>query len=185
MEKNNLTEQSAQYEALLTILQRSGVEDLMAWLHGSDVYTAPLEPKGSFAYEGAAVQVALVTYQKLMDASPDTDMDTLIIVSLLWILGRVAIFKPNPNDADGKRPYLIERGDKDIPLPRNAKAALLAMRLLPLTKEECVCLFYGEQGVCTSEKDLAGLEACKKQFPLLGKLQDAIAEAYATIIAQS
>ena len=84
-------------------IHRPGAEKLLAWLEGTDFFTAPASTRFHAAYEGGLLDHSLNVYNVLISKhfNPETDdLESYTIVSLLHDLCKAGFYK---TAASGKR----------------------------------------------------------------------------------
>lgn len=92
-------------------IHRPGAEKLLAWLEGTDFFTAPASTRFHAAYEGGLLDHSLNVYNVLISKhfNPETDdLESYTIVSLLHDLCKAGFYKTELRNrkttaASGKR----------------------------------------------------------------------------------
>ena len=92
-------------------IHRPGAEKLLAWLEGTDFFTAPASTRFHAAYEGGLLDHSLNVYNVLISKhfNPETDdLESYTIVSLLHDLCKAVSTRPSSataktTAASGKR----------------------------------------------------------------------------------
>ena len=77
-------------------IHRPGAEKLLAWLEGTDFFTAPASTRFHAAYEGGLLDHSLNVYNVLISKhfNPETDdLESYTIVSLLHDLCKAGFYK--------------------------------------------------------------------------------------------
>ena len=80
-------------------IHRPGAEKLLAWLEGTDFFTAPASTRFHAAYEGGLLDHSLNVYNVLISKhfNPETDdLESYTIVSLLHDLCKAGFYKTLP-----------------------------------------------------------------------------------------
>ena len=159
-------------------IHRPGAEKLLAWLEGTDFFTAPASTRFHAAYEGGLLDHSLNVYNVLISKhfNPETDdLESYTIVSLLHDLCKANYYKAGTrnvkNDVTGQWEKVPSYSVEDLfPYGHGEKSVFLIERFMKLKVEEAVAIRW-HMGGC-----FAISEAYDK-YPLAVKLHIADLEA--------
>lgn len=134
-----------QFEAIFSLIKRSGSEELLNWIRNSDFYSAPASTRFHGAYEGGLLQHTLNVYYALLgevkSVGLEVSSETLAIVALLHDICKVEFYRMdvrNVKNSNGQWVavpyYTIEEKD-----PRGYhadKSVSIIKDFMKLTREE-------------------------------------------------
>ena len=172
-------------------IHRPGAEKLLAWLEGTDFFTAPASTRFHAAYEGGLLDHSLNVYNVLISKhfNPETDdLESYTIVSLLHDLCKANYYKLGTrnvkNEATGqweKAPFYSV--DDLFPYGHGEKSVFLIERFMKLKVEEAVAIRWHMGGFDDAARGgcFAISEAYDK-YPLAVKLH--IADLQATYLME-
>ena len=172
-------------------IHRPGAEKLLAWLEGTDFFTAPASTRFHAAYEGGLLDHSLNVYNVLISKhfNPETDdLESYTIVSLLHDLCKANYYKKGTrnvkNDATGQWEKVPSYSVEDLfPYGHGEKSVFLIERFMKLKVEEAVAIRWHMGGFDDAAKGgcFAISEAYDK-YPLAVKLH--IADLKATYLME-
>ena len=127
---------------LHTNVNRPGLDDLVAWLEGTDFFIAPASTRFHLAEEGGLLEHSLHVYDEL---APYVDRETAAVCGLLHDICKVDIYKPSfrnvKNEETGKWERVPCYTKKDLfPYGHGEKSVFLISRFIPLTDEESMAI---------------------------------------------
>ena len=167
-------------------IHRPGAEKLLAWLEGTDFFTAPASTRFHAAYEGGLLDHSLNVYNVLISKhfNPETDdLESYTIVSLLHDLCKANYYKPGTrnvkNEATGQWEKVPSYSVEDLfPYGHGEKSVFLIERFMKLHIEEAVAIRWHMGGFDDAARGgcFAISEAYDK-YPLAVKLHIADLEA--------
>lgn len=146
-----MTDHFERFKTLCAAIKRPGIDDLTAWLSGSDFYTAPASTKYHGAEPGGLLAHSLNVYdelKRLLAAYPEikASEETVAIVSLFHDLCKVNFYgtekRNRKNEETGKwEPYdsYIIR-EKFCFGGHGSKSVFLLQNFIKLTPEEAVAI---------------------------------------------
>ena len=172
-------------------IHRPGAEKLLAWLEGTDFFTAPASTRFHAAYEGGLLDHSLNVYNVLISKhfNPETDdLESYTIVSLLHDLCKANYYKPGTrnvkNEATGQWEKVPSYSVEDLfPYGHGEKSVFLIERFMKLKVEEAVAIRWHMGGFDDAARGgcFAISEAYDK-YPLAVKLH--IADLQATYLME-
>ena len=129
-------------------IHRPGAEKLLAWLEGTDFFTAPASTRFHAAYEGGLLDHSLNVYNVLISKhfNPETDdLESYTIVSLLHDLCKIHFYQPgtrNVKNPDTGRwetvsTYVI---DERFPIGHGEKTNFIIQNYMKLKPEEAIAI---------------------------------------------
>lgn len=195
----------SKYLSLLSLVERSGVDELILWLVNTDFFEAPASSNGHNNYEGGLVEHSLEVYYNLITLTkkddnlpPDTNYQTLILISLCHDICKADFYKrsfkqkkrtgPDGEDCLNEKGkpiwdtvpfYAIE--DK-FPAGHGEKSVFILQRFLRLTEEETLAIRWHMGGFDDTARSYAGglsLTNAIQKYPLIALLH--CADLYASI----
>ena len=167
-------------------IHRPGAEKLLAWLEGTDFFTAPASTRFHAAYEGGLLDHSLNVYNVLISKhfNPETDdLESYTIVSLLHDLCKANYYKAGTrnvkNETTGQWEKVPSYSVEDLfPYGHGEKSVFLIERFMKLKVEEAVAIRWHMGGFDDAARGgcFAISEAYDK-YPLAVKLHIADLEA--------
>lgn len=146
----------ARFIALLSSVEREGMDDLLAYLESSDFYEAPASTKYHGAYKGGLVEHCLNVHEALIFglanlkesefAIPPIKDDSVVIVALLHDLCKVNTYHEdfkNVKNANGvweKVPTF--RREPLLPMGHAGKSLFIIQKFIKLTVEEALAIYW-------------------------------------------
>lgn len=171
--------------------QRKGVDKLLAWLEGTDFFTAPASTRFHGAYEGGLVEHSLNVYDafmKLFGQEEAHNRASVLICTLLHDVCKSGFYKTelrNRKNEQGqweKVPvYAIE---DHFPMGHGEKSVWLIERFVRLTAEESVAIRWHMGGFDDAVRGGSyTISAAYEKYPLALKLH--MADMYASYMLES
>lgn len=171
--------------------QRNGVDKLLAWLEGTDFFTAPASTRFHGAYEGGLVEHSLNVYDafmKLFGQEESHNRASVLICTLLHDVCKSGFYKTelrNHKNEQGqweKVPvYAIE---DHFPMGHGEKSVWLIERFVRLTAEESVAIRWHMGGFDDAVRGGSyAISAAYEKYPLALKLH--MADMYASYILET
>ncbi len=170
-------------------IKRPGADKLLAWLNGSDFFTAPSSTRFHGSYEGGLLAHSLNVYECLKDYlsrertkklyGMNYSDETIAIVALLHDLCKVnfyAVDYRNAKNAQGiweKVPYYTIRDS--LPYGHGEKSVYIISGFMRLSREEAFAIRFHMGFSGNEDKNLVG--QALEQFPLALALSVADMEA--------
>ena len=118
-------------------IHRPGAEKLLAWLEGTDFFTAPASTRFHAAYEGGLLDHSLNVYNVLISKhfNPETDdLESYTIVSLLHDLCKAGFYKTElrnrKNDRGEWEKVPVYAVDDQFPYGHGDKSVFLILSLI-------------------------------------------------------
>ena len=122
-------------------IHRPGAEKLLAWLEGTDFFTAPASTRFHAAYEGGLLDHSLNVYNVLISKhfNPETDdLESYTIVSLLHDLCKAGFYKTElrnrKNDRGEWEKVPVYAVDDQFPYGHGEKSVFLIERFMRLLR---------------------------------------------------
>lgn len=148
----NRMELVEEFEGLLREhVEREGLDDLIAWLRGSDFYTAPASTRYHGAHEGGLLVHSLTVFEELVGLIQHFGMEDSIslesaaICGLLHDVCKVGAYKTEMRwrkDADNRwEQYPTYKFDEDYPFGgHGSKSVYLIQHFMHLDPEEAAAI---------------------------------------------
>ena len=140
-------------------IHRPGAEKLLAWLEGTDFFTAPASTRFHAAYEGGLLDHSLNVYNVLISKhfNPETDdLESYTIVSLLHDLCKAGFYKTElrnrKNDRGEWEKVPVYAVDDQFPYGHGEKSVFLIERFMRLRTEEAIAVRWHMGGFDESVK---------------------------------
>ncbi len=156
--EEKLQENRATFLKLLRLVERPGIEELIAYLENTDFFKAPASTFHHLGCEGGLVQHLLNVCKclniKVKQFNLDIPKESVIITSLLHDFAKInqytvakKVFKNDGLDkyADNKwYDYMTYSytNENSIPLPHETKSIVMIQRFINLTDDEIVAIQY-------------------------------------------
>lgn len=141
------------FKAIYTAnITRPGADKLLAWMEGTDFFTAPASTRFHGSFEGGLVNHSVHVYTRLrlllqsVPGAPELSDESEAVVALLHDLCKANFYGVelrNRKDKQGrweKYPFYIV--DEKFPYGHGEKSVFLIERFLRLTPEEAVAIRY-------------------------------------------
>lgn len=170
-------------------INRQGINELIAYLEGSDFFTAPASTRFHGSYEGGLLEHSLNVYDelcRLLKAYPEiaADSSTVAIISLFHDLCKINLYgkeKRNRKDTNGKwESYDAYVADEKFHYGgHGSKSVFILQNYIKLTAEEAVSINCH----MSSWDGNTSVGAAFEQFPLAWLLH--VADESATYIKES
>lgn len=164
-------------DTVRTLIRREGVEDLLGWLHKTDMYTAPASSRYHGAYEGGLVEHLLDVYEELrrIDAAYGFGFteESMAVAALFHDLCKVNCYVPdtrNVKDEHGvwhKVPcYRFDEGFRYG--GHGSKSVYLVQSFMRLEPEEAVAIncHMGQFDATTYSNVSSAFEQCPLAWAL-------------------
>ena len=164
-------------DAVRTLIRREGVEDLMAWLGGTDLYVAPASSRYHGAYEGGLVEHLLDVHAELRRLNEAYGFgfseESMAVAALFHDLCKVNCYRAdtrNVKDDHGvwhKVPcYRFDEGFRFG--GHGSKSVYLAQTFINLTPDEATAIncHMGQFDATTYSNVSAAFEACPLAWAL-------------------
>jgi len=146
--QQQIVELKNEFGGLLLSTKREGIENLLAWLDGTDFYSAPASTSKHGAYEGGLLNHSMNVYKLLVNFNKNIKCereDSLIIAGLLhdvcktnmYIKGIKNVKTPGKREWTEKEVYMIE---DELPIGHGEKSVYLLMKHIDLTEEEAIAI---------------------------------------------
>ena len=125
-------------------IKRDGISELMAWIGGTDFYTAPASTKYHGAHEGGLVVHSLNVYSQLKRLCNVFDCkassESVAIVSLFHDLCKIEAYKFSEDEygLNGEWQY----NERQIIPGHGDKSIILLSQFMTLTEEEIFCIRF-------------------------------------------
>lgn len=158
----NLDEMKKRFIEICATVNRSGMEELMAWLERSDFYTAPASTRFHGNYKGGLLEHSLNVYDKLsdlvarypkLDINPETVAVTALFHDLTKANFYVASTRNVKDETTGqwhKEPcYKI---DDRLPLGHGEKSVIILQSFIKLTRDEIFAIRWHMGGFDSAVK---------------------------------
>lgn len=142
----NIDELKQRFVEICASINRSGMNDLMAWLERSDFYTAPASSRFHGDYKCGLLEHSLNVYDKLtgyVSRYPELEInpEAVAVVALFHDLTKVNYYsvstKNVKDDETGvwhKEPFY--RTDDKLPLGHGEKSVIILQSFIKLTRDE-------------------------------------------------
>lgn len=145
------------YIDMLRRTKREGIEDLIAYLEGSDFFTAPASTQYHGSYEGGLLEHSLnvynclvFEYENLKDAEfnlPKIPEDSLIIVALLHDLCKVNCYVESTRNVKNEKTGQWEKvpvykREPKLPMGHGGKSVFIAQQFIKLNVFEAQAIFW-------------------------------------------
>lgn len=137
-------------QAVENLIQRPGINDLMAWLEESDFYTAPASSRFHGSHPGGLLEHSINVYnelQRLLAAYPEVQCtkETAAIIALFHDVCKVNMYVPEKrnrkNDQGIWEQYDAYRIDEKFKFGgHGSKSVFLLQQFIRLTPEEAVAI---------------------------------------------
>lgn len=179
----------AKFLRILNTVQRDGIQNLIAFLEGSDFFTAPASSKYHLSKPGGLVEHSLNVYNLLegklegfwivyglwlKEKVPKTPHpnDSIIIIGLLHDLCKIGLYK------EGGEPELpiVYSVDDSFPLGHGEKSVSIIQEYIKLTNEERLAIRWHMGPFGLSQEDMLFYREAQK-MPLVTLLFTADYEA--------
>lgn len=170
-------------EYFVTYIKREGADELLAWLKGTDFFTAPASTRYHSAHEGGLVEHCVNVFECMLSRWGETEnKESLAICGLLHDVCKADFYTVsyrNAKNADGvweKVPYYAI--DDKMPLGHGEKSLFILERFLRLTISEALAVRWHMGGF--DEAVRGGSRAINDaydNYPLAVKLHIADIEA--------
>ena len=155
---------------LASVINRTGINDLLQHLEITDFYIAPASTKYHSSYKGGLLEHSIKVYERLTELAKDKySQETIAIVSLFHDLCKAdyyAIDYRNVKQPDGtweRVPYYTVN-DK-LPIGNHAeKSIFILQRFIKLSAEEIAAIRYHMGGF--QDGDKSGCGASWNKYPL-------------------
>ena len=145
------------YIDMLRRTKREGIEDLIAYLEGSDFFEAPASTQYHGSYRGGLLEHSLnvynclvFEYENLKDAEfnlPEIPEDSLIIVALLHDLCKVNCYVESTRNVKNEKtgqwekvPYY--KREPKMPMGHGGKSVFIAQKFIELHTFEAQAIFW-------------------------------------------
>ncbi len=144
------SENKKRFISLCGKIKREGIEDLMAWLEGSDFYRAPASTRFHGAYEGGLLEHSLNVYdqaKRLLPVFPEIEVDeeSVIIATLFHDVCKVNFYatekRNRKNEYGVWESYDSYTVKEKFPFGgHGSKSVFLVNNFMRLTPEEAVAI---------------------------------------------
>ena len=130
-------------------VHREGVAELMAWIGGSDFFTAPASTRFHGAFEGGLVMHSLNVYSQLKKLCElykcEATNESIAIVALFHDLCKIGVYKVEQrwrkNDQNQWEQYPVYAFDEDFAYGgHGSKSVFLVQSFMRLTPEEAAAI---------------------------------------------
>lgn len=131
-------------------IRRPGIDSLMAWLEGSDFYTAPASSRYHGSYPGGLLEHSLNVYRqflRVLEAFPEVPCseETAAVLALFHDVCKVNMYVPEKrnrkNDRGEWEQYDAYRIDEKYKFGgHGSKSVFLLQQFIRLTPEEAVAI---------------------------------------------
>lgn len=175
-----------EFKALLSSIDREGMENLINFLDKTDFYKAPASTRFHGDYEGGLMEHSMKVYEilkeKVKHSSIEIDVseDTLKIIGLLHDICKVNFYKVDYRNAKNelgvweKVPYYTI--DDTIPYGHGEKSVMMLTEYIKLTSEEKYCIRW-HMGFTEPKELYNTIGSAYKKYPLALLLHEADLEA--------
>lgn len=148
----NRMEMVEEFESLLRDnVERDGVDELIAWLRGSDFYTAPASTRYHGAHEGGLLEHSLTVYDELrglvqhFEYDGEIPAESAVICGLLHDVCKVDSYKTEMRwrkDSQNRwEQYPVYKFDEDYPFGgHGSKSVYLIQHFMDLRPEEAAAI---------------------------------------------
>lgn len=178
-----------EFMEIFSAIRRPGADKLLAYLTGSDFFTAPASTKYHGAVEGGLLEHSLNVYS-ILKSKAETDpmwkdrlagvsQETIAIVALLHDICKTNFYDVEMKNrkVDGmwvQQPEWVCR-DK-FPIGHGEKSVIMILRYMQLTDEEIYAIRW-HMGPYSGDKDWQNISAAFSQCPLALALFESDMEA--------
>ena len=140
---------AAEFEERLRFTGREGVEELIAWLEGSDFFQAPASTRYHGAHQGGLVEHSLAVHDRLVELSRleglDVHSDSMALCALLHDVCKVGCYKPDTRNVKDERGVWHKvpcyKFEEDYPFGgHGSKSVYLVQHFVALDPEEAAAI---------------------------------------------
>lgn len=172
--------------ALLSSINREGIDDMVAWLVNSTYFTMPSSTKFHGNYDGGLAEHSLNVYNCLKTMCdtykkqfPETEIneDSLKIIALCHDFCKIDLYKKGfrnvKNEVTGQwEKKQIFEFDDTLGMGHGEASVYIAQSFIKLTREEALAIRWHMGGYDTSVKGgERGMYVASKQTPLVTLIQ--------------
>lgn len=187
MDDTRKRELTDRFDELLRSTGRSGVENLISYLHSTDFYEAPASTRFHSSYEGGLIQHSLNVFDMLeqkFENKPwsnfEIKRDTLIIVALCHDICKANYYgvemrnRKNEHGVWEKYPFYIV--DDKSPYGHGEKSAMITSNFIKLSAEERYAIRW-HMGFSESKENYNYVGKAMELYPLVIAAHEADLEA--------
>lgn len=148
MTTEQMTDNQAKIDTLLSRIDRAGIHDLRLYLQKSDFYTAPCSTRyhlcepGGLAQHSINVYLALTALRKTFNVA--IPLESVAIVSLLHDVCKINSYKPTNKwrkNSDGAwEQYVGYEFFEDLPYGHGEKSVYILSQYITLTEHEATAI---------------------------------------------
>ena len=182
-------ENKARFEALISTVQRPGIDKMMEFIRKSDFYTAPASTRFHGSYEGGLLQHSLNVYDCLKRKKEEDSMwktvladvpdESIMVVALLHDICKTFYYSVEMRNKkiNGKWEQVpVYVVDDKIPYGHGEKSVMMIMQHMELTCKEKYAIRW-HMGPYSGQQDWGTLGMAMEKYPLCLALFEADMEA--------
>lgn len=183
-------EQAARFRAILSSVEREGMDDLMAFIEKSDFFTAPASTRFHGACEGGLLEHSLHVYDRLMEKKhaentlwhellSDVPDESIALTGLLHDICKTYYYTVEMRNrkVDGAWVQVPSYAvDDKIPYGHGEKSVMMIEEYIRLRPYERYAIRW-HMGPYTGERDWRTLDDAMEKYPLVIALFEADLEA--------
>lgn len=168
-------------EIYKSLIHREGADMLLAWLEGSDFFTAPASTRFHGSYAGGLAEHSINVFRRLKELVEGVSgierpsLETIAIVSLLHDCTKIGCYRTElrnrKNDFGQWEKYPVYVFDDPLPYGHGEKSVFLISDFMELTTEEAMAIRWHMGPWQEGEARLAG--RAFEMYPLAILLHEA------------